>query len=223
MAEYYMKELYRFLGELAVNNNKEWFAANRQRYDRLRQLWLDDVDRLIAAMAQWEPAVAGFTARDVTYRIYRDTRFSPDKSPLKTYFSSAPGPYGRHSARAGYYLETGVDGRNGLYGGLWCPEPQVLKKMRRAIVDNIEEFESIIEQPDLVRYFPQWCGQQLKTVPKGWDRDHPQAPLLRLKDYGRVSQVDYDYFMDPSWPEITAERFKALKPLVDFLNYTIDE
>ncbi|MDE5921701.1 MAG: DUF2461 domain-containing protein, partial [Paramuribaculum sp.] len=121
MAEYYMKELHRFLGELAVNNNREWFAANRQRYDRLRQLWLDDVDRLIAAMAQWEPAVAGFMARDVTYRIYRDTRFSPDKSPLKTYFSSAPGPYGRHSARAGYYLETGVDGRNGLYGGLWCP------------------------------------------------------------------------------------------------------
>lgn len=88
MAEYYMHELHRFLGELAVNNNREWFAANRQRYDCLRQSWLDDVDRLIAAMAQWEPAVAGFTARDVTYRIYRDTRFSPDKSPFKTYFSS---------------------------------------------------------------------------------------------------------------------------------------
>lgn len=223
MAEYYMEELQSFLRQLAANNNREWFAANRERYDRLRQRWLADIDRLIAAMAEWEPAAAGHSAKDVTFRIYRDTRFSPDKTPFKTYFSSAPGPFGKHTDRAGYYLEMGVDDRCGLYGGLWCPELAMLKKIRRAIVDNIEEFESIITHPDFVGLFPEWCGQQLKTVPKGWDRNHPQAHLLRMKDYGRVSHVGNEYFLDPSWPEITAERFRALKPFVDFLNYTIDE
>ena len=73
------------------------------------------------------------------------------------------------------------------------------------------------------REFPGWCGSTLKTVPKGYDRNHPQAHLLRLKDYGKFHHCDEAFFSDPSWPERAAEKFGILKPLVDFLNYSIDE
>ena len=100
------------------------------------------------------------------YRIYRDTRFSADKTPLKTYFSALISPTGRHSERAAYYLHMGVD-ECALYGGVWCPDSKTLKKLRKAIVDNIEEFRGIVEDKEVARLFPGWWGRALKTAPKG--------------------------------------------------------
>ena len=83
---YYISRLYDFLRELQANNNREWFAAHKEEYDSLRSLWLDDVDRLIGLMSQWEPQLRALKAKDCVYRIYRDTRFSTDKPPDKVYF-----------------------------------------------------------------------------------------------------------------------------------------
>ena len=111
----------------------------------------------------------------------------------------------------------------GLYGGLYCPPQPVLTKLRHAIVDNIEEFTEIITAPELVKAYPGWVGERLKTIPKGWDRNHPQAELLRLADYGKFKAEGRRWWTDPSWPERTSEALRPLKPLVDFLNYSIDE
>ncbi len=222
---YYIEELYRFLDELAVNNNREWFATNRTRYDHLRQLWLDDIDRMISHMATWDSALASQTAKTSAYRIYRDTRFSTDKTPFKTHFSASVSPWGRKTMRAGYYIETGIARTydQGLYAGVWCVESQVLKKLRHAIVDNIEEWEAIVNAPAMQKHFPQWCSEMLKTIPKGWERNHPQAFYLRMTNYGKFMQCTREYFLDPSWPERSAEMFHVLKPFVDFINYSIDE
>lgn len=225
---YYMPQLYDFLRRLAANNNREWFKANKPEYDTLRELWLADTDRLIARMAQWWPALSSLTARQCAYRIYRDTRFSQDKTPLKTYFSAGFSATGRSAHGAGLYLQLGP-GRfsdaveSGIYGGVWCPDSATLKKLRKAIVDNIEEFEEILHAPAMEKYFPGWCGTTLKTIPKGYDRNHPQAHLLRLKEYGKFHPCDENYFCDPAWPEHTSELFSHLKPLVDFLDYSINE
>lgn len=219
-----MKGIYSFLDDVAANNSREWLAANRERYDALRAQWIDDLDRLIALMCEYEPGMNTQTGRSATYRFYRDTRFSPDKSPLKTFFSAALSAYGRKAVRAGYYLQ--VDSRrdqNGLYIGLYCPDAPLLRKMRQAIVDNIEEFTEIINEPRLASLYPGWIGDALKTVPKGWPKDHPDAELLRLKDYGKFHQTDRRYFESERWYERAAEDFSAAKPLIDFLNYTIDE
>lgn len=96
--------LFDFLERLAANNSREWFAENKAEYLSLRDEWLGDVQRLINALAVYEPALAHVQARDCAYRIYRDTRFSADKTPLKTYFSALISPTGRHSERAAYYL-----------------------------------------------------------------------------------------------------------------------
>lgn len=221
----YIDRLCSFFEELKHSNNRPWFAQHKQEYEELRAQWLEDIDRMIAAMTVWEPALSGQTAKGSAYRIYRDTRFSPDKTPYKVYFSAAISPWGRKTHRAGYYIETGIRGvpDDGLYAGIWCPEPDILKKLRHAIVDNIEEFTEIIDNPELQKNFPVWVGETLKTVPKGWDRNHPCAELLRRKDYGRFAPCGKKFYEDKDWPLKAADMFRTVKPLVDFLNYSIDE
>lgn len=228
---YYVRQLYRFLDELGRRQDRQWFRENRAEYDELRAMWLADLDRVIAGIEPWWPELRGQSGRSSAYRIYRDTRFSVDKRPFKAYFSAAFTPWGRSTGSAhkpGLYLQMGPDAGDygvdsGLYGGVWQPESAVLRKLRKAIVDNIEEFEAIITDPEMTRLYPDWCGEALKTVPKGYDRNHPQAHLLRLKEYGRFAPRGLDYFDDPAWPEKVADDFRPLKPLLDFLEYSIDE
>ncbi|MCC8174823.1 MAG: DUF2461 domain-containing protein [Bacteroidales bacterium] len=224
----YIPRLYRFLGELSMNNNRPWFQQHKAEFDELRALWLADLDRLIAAIAEWDPETGRYSGRESAYRIYRDTRFSLDKTPYKTYFSAAFSPGGRKSDLPGYYLHMGPrlsqEGYpSGVYGGLWCPEGSVLKKLRRAIVDNIEEWEEILAEPELRRLYPGWVGETLKTAPAGWPKEHPQIEYLRLKEYGKFHQLDEEFFTDPAWPERTAELLRPLKPLIDFLAYSMTE
>lgn len=219
--EYYIKRLYRFLEKLSQNNDREWFRANRAEYDELRSLWMEDLDRLILLMAKEIPALARQNAKSCAFRIYRDTRFSTDKRPFKDYFSATINPEGRKPHGAGYYLQMGPHEDNGLYGGIWCPDSKTLNTLRREIVANIEEFEEALSNPEIEKLFPSWCGTSLKTAPKGWDKNHPQIELLRLKEYGKFNPCKPEFFLDPSWPEISAERLLLLKPFVDFLDYSI--
>lgn len=224
MSEYYIPKLFSFLRQLSENNNRNWFFSHKDAYEEYRSLWMEDVDRIIACMTLWEPAMASQTAKSSVYRFYRDIRFSQDKSPYKLFFSAGFSPYGRSAHRAGYYLQLDIRPEEmGLYGGLWCPDPAALKKIRNAIVDNIEEFEEIVREPDLCSAYPGWISTMLKTVPKGWAKNHPQAEYLRMKDYGKFCRCDEKFFQDPSWPEKTADLFSLLRPLIDFLNYSIDE
>ncbi|MCM1336077.1 MAG: DUF2461 domain-containing protein [Candidatus Amulumruptor caecigallinarius] len=222
---YYIKQLYDFLDALAANNNRPWFNEHKELYKELRDKWLADVDRMIGLMAAGgEPALASQTARAAAYRIYRDTRFSHDKTPYKTHFSAALSPTGRRDCGAGYYLQIGGGNPDeGLYAGIWCPPSDQLKKLRRAIVDNIEEFEAILAEPAFAATFTDWVGDTLKTIPQGYDRHHPLAHLLRRKDYGRSCPEGRTFFLDPSWPEKAAERMLTAVPFVKFINYSLFE
>ncbi len=216
---YYIPKLFAFLRSLSANNNREWFKEHKSEYDTLRALWLADLQRMIDCMAAWEPGVARFSASQSAYRIYRDTRFSLDKTPYKVYFSASISPYGRHMERAGFYLQMDIrSGESGLYAGIWHPESVTLKKLRHAIVDNIEEFEDVSDVSGAM-----WCGDCLKTAPQGWPKDHPNLEYLKMKDYGKWFPLDEDFFNDPLWPEKAADMFRSLKPFVDFLNYSIEE
>ncbi|MCM1111410.1 MAG: DUF2461 domain-containing protein [Clostridium sp.] len=220
---YYMPDLFRFLEEISRDNSREFFAANRERYNRLRRGWYADLDRLIGAMSAWNPAMASQTPSTATYRFNRDTRFSPDKSPYKTFFSATLSPYSRKIEHAGHYIQIGTPGNedNGLWGGIYCPSAPLLNLLRRDIVDNIDEFRGILSEPSLRKNYPEWVGQRLKTTPKGWPKDHPEIDLLRLKEYGRFHHVSPEFFLDPDWPPRASEIMKSLQPLIDFLNYTV--
>lgn len=217
-----------FLEALAENNNREWFQAHRPEYEELRAQFILQVQRVLDRMALTsDPTLAHVDARDCLYRINRNLRFSRDKTPYKTYFAALLSPMGRHYDKACYYIHMGFSSINGveagLYGGLWEPESAVLKKVRKAIIDNIEEFDEIITNPALVREFPGWTGRKLKTVPQGWPKDHPRRELLRLQEYGKFKPLGREFFESDSWPERAADLLGLLEPLNAFLNYSIDE
>lgn len=221
------KELYRFLSELDENNNRPWFQENKQRWDNLWHQWQEDVNLLIARMSEWEPRFKNLTAKECVFRIYRDVRFKTDKSPYKTWVCAGFNIYGRSSHNGGYYIQAGPESRlgdnfSGLFGGVWMPETNILNKLRRAIIDNIDEFEEIINEPELIKYYPEWTGPKLKKLPKGWPMDTPHAELLKLKEYGKACECDMDFFMG-DWTARASEQLRLLKPLVDFLNYSIEE
>lgn len=217
-----MKRVYDFLEKLAANNNREWFAEHRAEYDAVRAYWLEQVQILINELAKHDPALRSVSAADCVYRIYRDIRFSNNKLPFKTYFSALISPVGRHTDRACHYIHIGVE-ESALYSGLWNPEPKILKKVRKAIVDNVEEFRSITETPGIQKHFPGWWGRQLKTVPKGYNRDHPDADLLRLTEYGKCCELKRTFFNRKNWQKEAAQLLSLLQPMDNFLNYSIDE
>ncbi len=214
--------MFAFLDALAANNNRNWFMANRAVYEELRAQWLERLQEFINHMAATEPSLRNVAAADCAYRIYRDTRFSNDKTPYKTYFSALISPTGRHCERACWYLHVGAE-ICAVYGGLWMPQSTVLRKIRKAIVDNIDEFRAITEAPEIAREFPGWYGKMLKTAPKGYSRNHPDIDLLRLTEYGKQHILSRDFFRCNDWPEQAAGLAMLLKPMIDFLNYSIDE
>lgn len=214
---------YPFFRELAVNNDRTWFAANKARYEQLRSQWtegMEDVRRQVAGV--WSQVA--YT--DIkTFRIYRDTRFSNNKTPYKTHIGSviAP-PHARDVHSAGVYIECGIpETDSGVFGGMWAPETAVLKKLRKAIVDNIEEWEEIVHDPALNALFPEWFGERLKTAPQGWPKDHPQIEYLRLKHLGRYSAMTPAMYNSSHWTSLIAERVSAIVPLIRFLDYSVNE
>lgn len=219
--------MFEFFGELAANNNREWFATRKPDYQRIRAEWIAGMGRFVAALAEEWPAVRYCDPAQSTYRIYRDTRFSPDKTPYKTHIASSVGPGSRQSHYAGIYVQAGIEPADmGIYGGIWQPEAPVLRKLRNAIADNAEEFLSIVSNPAMTALYgpaEQWCGSALKTAPKGFDKDHEMIVYLRLKDLGKFHQLTPADFLRPDWPEHLASLACPLIPLIDFINYSIDE
>ena len=217
------KELFQFLSELRLHNNREWFQANKPRYDLLHRQFLEVVQELINRMTLFEPELAGLTPKDCIFRIYRDIRFSSDKTPYKTHFGAYIAAYGgRKSEYAGYYLHL-EPGASMLAGGVWCPPPALLKLFRKDIYENMDEMVEILEQPDFKRVYPEMMGEVLKRMPEGYPSDCPHGELLRRKDFSVVSHKPDDFFLSPDWLDHVVEDFKLLYPFNRFLNYTVNE
>ena len=131
-------EIMQFLTELKQNNNREWFQANKNRYDSLRKGFIDEVQQLINRIALFDPEIAGLEAKDCLFRIYRDIRFSPDKTPYKIHFAAYMASCGgRGSERGGYYIHLEPGGCL-LSGGIWCPPPALLKALRKDILKTYD-------------------------------------------------------------------------------------
>jgi uncharacterized protein (TIGR02453 family) len=212
-----------FLAELRRNNNREWFAANKDKYLRAMSDFEKITERLIAHISLFDKEIAGLQAKDCIFRIYRDVRFSHDKSPYKNHFGAyicAGG--GRKSERAGYYLHLEL-GNCMLSGGIYMPQPAVLKALRQAVYDNIDEFKGIVESKQFTQYFILDDWEKLKTVPRGFPKDFPDAEYIKHKHYSFLHKAQDDFFLQDDFVEKTATMFKEMYPANRFLNYTVDE
>ena len=213
-------EILQFLDELSRNNNRQWFNANKERYEYLRKAWLHNIQQLIEQMNAYDPSLQGLDARDCVYRIYRDIRFSPNKLPYKTYLGAVIARGGRKTPKSCYYILFEPE-HCGLFGGIWCPEQSILNALRHEIDNNIEEFLDIIDEPSFKSRYT-LSGDSLKTMPKGFPKDLPHAKYIKMKEYLFSMPVADDYFLRNDWIERAASDFKPSKPLHDFLNYVFD-
>lgn len=219
-----MKEIFAFLRELRLHNNREWFAEHKEEYVRLKEKFEGVVEELTGQIALFDEEVKGLKPKDCVYRIYRDTRFSPDKTPYKIHFAAyICAPAGRNSERAGYYFHLQPEGSL-LGGGLYCPQPALLKRLRQDIYDNVEEFVSILRDPAFSAEFPEIDkNEMLKRVPAPFPSDFPEADLLKYKHYDVVSYKPDRFFESGDVVRKTADVFRKLYPFNRFLNYTVDQ
>lgn len=212
-----------FLGEIANNNNKEWFDLHREYYLAAKQEFDGFIDQLIKRIHTFDAGIGDITAKDCTYRIYRDVRFSPDKTPYKRHFGAYIAPGGRKSELCGYYFHLEPSGAGYLNGSMWAggiysPDAATLKAIRTDIFENVDEYRSIIDNPSFKKTFTWFDGGLLRTAPKGFPKDSPDIDLIKRKDYTFYKSVDEKLLLSPQLLDESVEVFKKMLPINQFMN-----
>ena len=207
----------KFLAGLSKNNNKPWFEAHREQYEQSMALFETLVGRIITGMSVLED-LEGLAPKDCIMRIYRDVRFSPDKSPYKTGLGAGIAPGGRKSGRLGYHLHLGPKGATMVAGGMWDPAPDQLARFRDAIVKDASRFLAIVGAAPFRKHFVEVSGETLKTAPKGYAPDHPQLGILRLKQVCVSEKFPDEVVTSAGFSARAVESMKAMKPFIDYLN-----
>ena len=217
MNEIDLKPTFDFLSDLKGHNNKAWFEKNRAAYEIARTNFESFVDQLIGTYGEIED-LGGITAKDCIMRIYRDVRFSKDKSPYKTNMSASITPGGKKSSSLGYHLHLQPHNESLIAGGLYMPTPEQLVRFRAAIERNAAPFKAIIKDKDFKSYFGSLDGEKVKTVPQGYSRDHPEIELLRFKQVMVVHRLSDETVLSPKFSAHAVKTFTAMKPFLDYLN-----
>ncbi|MBN2174149.1 MAG: DUF2461 domain-containing protein [Bacteroidales bacterium] len=212
-----MNHVIDFLSELKDNNNREWFNQNRDRYEAARGEFEMLMNRIIPGIQTFDSEIAGVTAKQAIFRIFRDVRFSKDKSPYKTNFGGFISKGGRKGGHAGYYIHIDPSG-SFLAGGSYMPPPGFLKKFRQEIYFNIDEFKKIILSNDFRQAFGNLEGEKLSRPPKDFPADFPDIDLLKFKSYIVMHSLDNRLINKPDLIEYILDIFNRLAPLNHFLN-----
>ena len=206
-----------FLKQLVVNNNREWFNDNKEIYLEAKLLFEEFIQAQIIEIAKFDKQVKDLQIKDCSFRIYRDVRFSKDKTPYKIHFSAYMAKGGRKSPYSGYYTHIEPDA-NLIAGGLHHPHKDILKAVRTKIYENPKEFKSIIENQEFKNSFPKMYGERLKTAPKGFDKNFPDLELIQPKSYDFFKMISDEDILTNDYFEKSMEAFRALIPLNKYFN-----
>lgn len=217
-----MQDILCFLSELKENNNKEWFDQNRERYQECRKKMLFVTEFLISEIGKFDPEIGHLDPKNCLFRIFRDVRFSNDKTPYKTNMGTFIIKGGKNSAGAGYYLHI-EPGASFVGGGSYCPPADALKAYRTEIFDHPEEFKQIIYSESFRKVYPELYDDQLKTAPKGFPKDFADVDLLKYKSYAFGSSMDDALVTSDAFLTKVVDALKELYPLNRFLNEALDK
>ena len=213
-----------FLKELKKNNNKPWFDNHREKYLSAKIDFENFIGKLLAATAAFDNDIKELQVKNCTFRINRDIRFSKDKTPYKTNMGASLNRGGKKSIFAGYYFHL-EPGKSFLGGGLWMPPSPALKKVRQEIDYCFDEFKKIISSSAFKSQYPGLEmneGQMLVNVPKGYDKENPAVSFLKLKSFVATKNIPDALLTSPTLTKEVALAFKALMPLIKFMNRSME-
>lgn len=206
------EEILDFLKKLKNNNNRDWFNVHKSIYQEINQ----------QAKAFFEEIKVGLQQDDEIeklkmYRIYRDVRFSKDKTPYNPHFAGSFTRNGK-KLRGGYYLRIRPE-ESFLAGGFWQPDKEDLFRIRKEFEISDREIRELISAPDFKRYFGgKLTGKELKTAPKGFQKDHPSIDLIRKKGFIAVRSFTDIEVVSPGFKSEVLDSFKALRPYFNYMS-----
>jgi uncharacterized protein (TIGR02453 family) len=210
-------EALQFLRDLKENNDREWFTPRKQVYEEtLRQPMIELVRAIHGEMISFAPQYVGEPAKCV-FRIYRDTRFSKDKTPYKTHVAASFSGNGLSKTGSGYYVGISAEGIE-IGGGMYAPEPEVLLAIRQAIADDPEGFRETYSAAKTRKLVGEPGGESVSRPPKGFDPAHPAIDLLKRKQHFFMVHLDAEVATTPKLLNEVTKRFAVMTPLIEFLD-----
>jgi uncharacterized protein (TIGR02453 family) len=207
-----------FLAELRENNSLEWMRMNKKLYKDAEAQFVELVQALITRLSGTDTSIAHLNAKDLIFRLNRDTRFSHDKSPYNPSFRAHISPGGRVPIPVGYYINI-APGNIFLGGGLFATQfPDATAKVRDYITGHGVELQRILQSPKFSALYS-LMGEKLKNVPRGYPADHPQAEYLKHKSWNIEYHIDNAAFEDVNgFIDLAVEQFVLMRPFNDFFN-----
>lgn len=214
------KDTFYFLNQIKINNNRPWFEKNRPAYENARSEYLGFVTKLLDGIRKIEKIPEKEPVKYIQ-RIYRDIRFSKDKTPYKTFFSSIieRGPENR---KCPLYIQI-QPGRSMIGGGIWDPAPETLKKIRQEIDYNGAGLKKIINSKNFIKYFKEISGSRLARPPKGYDADNPNIEFLKFKQLFIQRIFDNELVLSANGIPEMLKSYKAALPFFDFFDMAMGE
>ncbi len=227
------KRILSFLDGIKKQNSREWFIEHKEEYNAVRADFEEGISAAILRISEFDSSVKHLTVKDTTYRFYRDTRFSTDKSPYKTHLGAYIAAHGKKAFHGGYYIHLEPGHCLVSCGNYWLPT-NILTSCRNEIMANIDQWRKIVESMTFVETFghpgennwdsPKGFGlESLKTAPSGFPRDYEFIQYIRMKDYCCWKAVPDSFFEGDKWLDDMSEILKIGKPMMDFINSVIDD
>lgn len=220
MASQISSKVFDFLKLIDKNNNREWFNDNKNLFLEAQSDFQDFTEELISEMGKFDETILKLDAKKSLLRIYRDTRFSKDKTPYKNYFGASIG-MGKINTKAGFYLHV-QPGKSFLGSGIYLPDSPVLKEIRKEISLFKDDFLKVIDDKDFKKYYEELDQEhKLKNVPQGFEKEDPMGEYLKLKSFIGVHNITNKDLSDKNAVKNISKIFEAAKPLNDFLDTSI--
>lgn len=213
-----MDLILKFLKSLSRNNNREWFEKNKAKYQEAKLYFDGYVGEVLSEVVRFDESLAGLDPKKLTFRIYRDVRFSKDKRPYKTNFGAAFSSVGKGMGSPGYYLHIEPGNKSFAAGGLFMPEPDKLAKVRQEIDYNGESLVKIMKDKKFRKYYRDfWNDEAIKKAPKGYPKDHPHIDWIKLKSFVVTHEFTDKEVTANTFKKTIIDAYRCAKPLNDFL------
>ena len=220
------KTTLKFLTDLKKNNNKPWFDSNRKAYEAAKADFAAIVEAVIASASKFDPSVGHLKAKECMFRINRDVRFSKDKSPYKTNMGASFNMGSKKVYGGGYYFHCEPGGGSFIAGGIYMPMPPDLAKMRQEVDYNWKEFQKILKAKafrDVYGDLEKTGEMTLSRPPKGYEPDNPAIEYIKLKSFIGTAKLTDAQLTDKDLVKTIVTGFKAVYPLVQFINHALKE